>query len=168
VRRILLLDDPSGTTISTADGTRAALPGEAHRFAELAEALTLHTGLPAEVRDEPAGALDPATAVVVHASQLDRLPATATRTAVVDVDRRAVLATLERGDVTAVVEHHQYWKWKTGGPADAAVYLEVSLVPRLRHEVTVTTLDDSRFARVRINGDDLPGLLADVLRAAAG
>lgn len=169
LRQILLVDDPTGASISTSTGTRDALPGELHRFDVLAAALTRHTGIPAEVRRELPGIVDSATAVVVHAAQLERLLAepgakgAAPRTAVVDVPREAVRPTLERHEVAIVVERNQYWKWKTSGPADAAVYVDLRVVPRLRHEVLVTPLDGGRFGRIRIDGEDLPGLIADVL-----
>ena len=159
---IVLLDDPSGTTVSTSEGSRDALPGEAHHFTALAEALSRHTHLPVEVR-APGAALDPGTAVVVHVSQLDRLAGSPARVAVVDVPRAAISSILTTHPTAVVVEHHQYWKWKTGGPADAAVYGDLRIVPRLGHEVTVTPLDGDRFGRIRIDGPDLPGLLADCL-----
>jgi hypothetical protein len=164
VRQILLIDDPSGMTVSTSEGTRDARPGEVTRFDVLAEELSRQTGLPAEVRTDPTEAVDPETAVVVSVSQLHLLPAgSAARAVVVDVPRHDILSMFTVHGVAAVVEYQQYWKWRTGGPADASIFGDLSVVPRLGREVTVKPLDDDRFGRIRITGEDLPGLIAGYL-----
>jgi hypothetical protein len=164
---IVILDDPTGAMVSIAGDTREALPGETHHLAELADALTRHTGLPVEVRRSN-GALAPRTAVVVHVSQLARLAGVAPeRLAVVDVPRQAILPTLAAHPTAILVEHHQYWAWEAGEPADAAVHCDVRIGTLLRRETTVTPLGDGRFGRIRVDGPDLPGLLADCLAIEA-
>jgi hypothetical protein len=167
----VLVDDPSGTTVSGPQGARPARPGERHDLDALAEALSRSTGAPAEMRIGFAGADDPGAAVVIHRSMLDRLLGeprlrdAVSRTAVIDVPREAVVAMLELQGVGAVVEANQYWKWRTGGVADAAVYGDLSVVPSLTRAVEVVPLGDGGYGRIRIDGPDLPGLLGEYLSA---
>lgn len=161
---IVIVDDPAGAMVSAGGDTRDALPGETHHLAELADALSRHTGLPVEVRRSH-GALGAGTAVVVHASRLGRLAGPPRRLAVVDVPRPALLPTLAAYPTAVLVEHHQYWAWEAGEPADAAVHADLRLAPLLRHAVSVTPLGDGRFGRIRVDGPDLPGLLAACLTA---
>jgi hypothetical protein len=171
LQRILLVDDPSHTTVSTDDGMRPARVGERHSFDQLAAALASKAGVPAVVRDDFAGAVEPGTAVIIDPSLVQRLLRDAAeargRTVVVGAAREAIGPMLALQGFAAVVEAQQFWKWRSEGPADAAVYGDLDLASRLARDVQLTPLGDSRFGRIRIDGGDLPGLLADYLQLIA-
>jgi hypothetical protein len=168
LRRILLVDDPTSTTVITATGTRPAWAGERHAFDALGKALTSATGVPADVRTDFAEAVQPGTALVIDPSLLERLVAergeAVAWTVVVDAPREAVAPMLELQGVAGVVETHQFWKWKTAGPANAALYGHLTVAAQLDRDVEVTPIGDGRFGRIRIGDGDLPGLLGDYLR----
>jgi hypothetical protein len=171
LKRIVLLDDPTGGTIVTGGVIRPATPGEGFGIGALADALSRYAQVPAEVSANIPQGIEPGTAVIVPAPQLDRLLADLGQhgetalIAVVDVDRKSILNALAAEGVGAVVEHHQYWAWRTNERADASIFADVSVVPRLRRAVTVSPIGNGPFARIRINGGDLPGLLGDYLAA---
>lgn len=171
LRSIILLDDPTGTTVTSNGQTRPAKSGEWYAFEALAAALARNTGVPALVTATLPDTLEPGAALIVPASQLESLLTllavrdTVVFTAVIDVVRKVIPQLLTLRGVVAVVEHHQYWAWKTGERADASIFGDLSVVSRLHREVTVTPIGDGHFGRIRIRGEDLPGLLGDYLAA---
>jgi hypothetical protein len=159
--------------VSTSEGERPARPGELLGFDVLAAALERQTGVTASVRpDLPPDAGDPGVALIVPAGQLEELVlhedagvrAALARTVVVDAPRDAVLPMLELRGVAAVVEHHQYRAWETGERADASIFGDIRLAPRLGMSVEVTPHDGWRLGRLRIDGEDLPGLIGAYLK----
>ncbi len=168
--RILLIDDPAGATVSTHELTRPAEPGEAYDFSTLAADLSTATGAASAVQSALDGVTDSRTAVIVHASGLGRLLAAAegtdlaTRTVVVGARRDAILPMLELNGVAGVVEANQYFAWMARQPADAAVFASADIAATLGPTVEVTPLANPAFARLRIDGGDLPGLIGSLLR----
>lgn len=171
LRRIVLLDDTTGCTVTSNGQTLPAKAGEGYAFQRLAEGLTRVTGVAASVGDTLPQVLEPGTVCIVPTYQLERwqteLAARNARPAmiVVDAAREKIAQLMESGSVAGAVEHHQYWAWKTNERADASLFGDLRLVPSLQREVTVTPLGAGRFGRLRIEGEDLPGLLGDYLLA---
>lgn len=170
LRRIAMLDDATGRTVTNDGQTLPAKPGERYSFERLADALTRATAVPAAVSGTLPQALEARTVCVVPAYQLERWRTEfAARNVrpymvVVDAARESIEQLLKAG-VAAVIEHHQYWAWKTNEKADASIYGDLSIVPYLQCYVTVTPIVTSHFGRLRIEGEDLPGLLGDYLLA---
>src|SRR5262249_27501848 len=97
LRHIVLVEDPSGATVTSHGETRPAKPGEWYAFEALAEALTRNTGVPAVVSATLPDALEPGTALIVPARQLEsRLTELTVRDpspvmVVIDVARESIL-----------------------------------------------------------------------------
>jgi hypothetical protein len=164
-----LVDDPSGTTISTHALTRPADPGEAHDFERLAVALRAASGLAVVVQGDLSNVADDRAAVIAHASDLAWLLGAAdgadlaARTVVVDAPRPSILPMLELRGVAGVVEAHQYFQWKAQEPADAAIFAGADDLARMGVAGDLSPLANPAFGRLRIDGGDLPGLIALLL-----
>ncbi len=78
--------------------------------------------------------------------------------------RDAILPMLELNGVAGVVEANQYFAWMARQPADAAVFASADTAATLGPTVEVTPLANPAFARLRIDGGDLPGLIGSLLR----
>lgn len=171
LRAIVLLDDPTGTTVISDGETRPAKPGEFYSFEALGEALARSTGAVTEVRATLPEILEPGTVLIVPARQLEKwLTDLAVRDSssmivMVDAERQSIAQSLTVSGVVAAVERHQYWAWQTGERADASIFGDLRSVSRLHRNVTVTPIDNGPFGRIRIDGEDLPGLLGDYLAA---